>query len=75
MVPEKMKVSWSMMPICRRREDSSTSRTSWPSTLTAQMCIRDRIKVMRRGKVRRAKLYYLRELTGKAAKVKDKNNY
>ena len=33
------------------------------------------IKVMRRGKVRRAKLYYLRELTGKAAKVKDKNNY
>ena len=33
------------------------------------------IKVMRRGKVRRAKLYYLRELTGKAAKVKDMNNY
>ena len=33
------------------------------------------IKVMRRGKVRRAKLYYLRELTGTAAKVKDKNNY
>ncbi len=33
------------------------------------------IKVMRRGKVRRAKLYYLRDLTGKAAKVKDKNNY
>ncbi len=33
------------------------------------------IKVIRRGKVRRAKLYYLRELTGKAAKVKDKNNY
>ena len=32
------------------------------------------IKVMRRGKVRRAKLYYLRELTGKAATVKDKNN-
>ena len=30
------------------------------------------IKVMRRGKVRRAKLYYLRELTGKAAKVKER---
>ena len=29
------------------------------------------IKVVRRGKVRRAKLYYLRERTGKAAKVKE----
>ena len=28
------------------------------------------IKVVRKGKVRRAKLYYLRALTGKAAKVK-----
>lgn len=31
----------------------------------------DRIEVMRRGKVRRAKLYYLREKVGKAAKVKE----
>jgi large subunit ribosomal protein L19 len=30
------------------------------------------ITVVRRGKVRRAKLYYLRSLTGKAAKVKEK---
>ena len=29
------------------------------------------IKVVRKGKVRRAKLYYLRALTGKAAKVKE----
>ena len=29
------------------------------------------IKVVRKGKVRRAKLYYLRDLTGKAAKVQD----
>ncbi len=29
------------------------------------------IQVMRRGKVRRAKLYYLRARTGKAAKVKE----
>ena len=29
------------------------------------------IKVVRRGQVRRAKLYYLRERTGKAAKVKE----
>ena len=31
-----------------------------------------RIEVMRRGKVRRAKLYYLRERSGKAAKIKEK---
>ncbi|GAB7388118.1 50S ribosomal protein L19 [Bacillaceae bacterium] len=32
----------------------------------------DRIEVVRRGKVRRAKLYYLRERTGKAARIKEK---
>ena len=31
----------------------------------------DPIEVVRTGKVRRAKLYYLRDLTGKAAKVKE----
>ena len=31
-----------------------------------------RIEVTRRGDVRRAKLYYLRDLTGKAAKIKEK---
>ena len=30
-----------------------------------------KIDVIRRGKVRRAKLYYLRKLTGKAAKVEE----
>lgn len=32
----------------------------------------DRIEVLRRGIVRRAKLYYLRELTGKAARIKER---
>jgi large subunit ribosomal protein L19 len=32
----------------------------------------DRIEIMTRGAVRRAKLYYLRELRGKAAKIKEK---
>jgi large subunit ribosomal protein L19 len=32
----------------------------------------DSIKVMRHGKVRRAKLYYLRGLTGKAARIKER---
>ena len=32
----------------------------------------DRVEVLTRGDVRRAKLYYLRELRGKAAKIKEK---
>ena len=32
----------------------------------------DKIEVMRRGKVRRAKLYYLRGKQGKAARIKEK---
>ncbi len=32
----------------------------------------DSIKVKRRGDVRRAKLYYLRDRTGKAARIKEK---
>ena len=32
----------------------------------------EKIEVVRRGAVRRAKLYYLRKLTGKAARIKEK---
>lgn len=32
----------------------------------------EKIEVIRRGIVRRAKLYYLRKLTGKAARIKEK---
>ncbi|MDR0426546.1 MAG: 50S ribosomal protein L19 [Clostridiales bacterium] len=31
----------------------------------------DRIEVVKRGRVRRAKLYYLRNLSGKAAKIRE----
>ncbi len=34
----------------------------------------DRIEVVTRGDVRRAKLYYLRDLRGKAAKIKEKRD-
>ena len=34
----------------------------------------DEIKVLKRGKVRRAKLYYLRELVGKKARIKEKRS-
>jgi|SRR5215471_17031624 large subunit ribosomal protein L19 len=32
----------------------------------------ERLEVVRRGKVRRARLYYLRGLTGKAARIKER---
>jgi large subunit ribosomal protein L19 len=32
----------------------------------------EKVKVMRQGRVRRARLYYLRGLTGKAARIKEK---
>src|SRR6266566_2040868 len=35
----------------------------------------DSIKVVRRGKVRRAKLYYLRGRTGKSARIAEKQDY
>jgi large subunit ribosomal protein L19 len=35
----------------------------------------DSITVVRRGKVRRAKLYYLRERRGKSARISEKTNY
>lgn len=35
----------------------------------------DTITVVRRGKVRRAKLYYLRERRGKSARITEKTNY
>ena len=34
----------------------------------------DNIIVVRKGKVRRAKIYYIRDLSGKAAKVKEDRN-
>src|SRR5256885_5223279 len=34
----------------------------------------DKIEVMRRGKVRRAKLYYLRALRGKAARIEERRD-
>ncbi len=35
----------------------------------------DRIEVVRKGRVRRARLYYLRGLRGKAARIKEKDRY
>jgi len=35
----------------------------------------DSIKVLRRGKVRRARLFYLRELVGKKARIREKSQF
>jgi large subunit ribosomal protein L19 len=35
----------------------------------------DRIEVLRQGRVRRAKLYYLRQLKGKAARIKERRTH
>ncbi len=35
----------------------------------------DSIKILRRGKVRRAKLYYLRKLRGKKARIKEQKDF
>jgi len=35
----------------------------------------DKVEVTRKGKVRRAKLYYLRKLSGKAARIKERRKY
>lgn len=35
----------------------------------------DRVEIVTRGQVRRAKLYYLRELSGKAARIKERTTH
>lgn len=35
----------------------------------------DKVEVVRKGKVRRAKLYYLRKLSGKAARIKERREF
>ncbi len=35
----------------------------------------ERVEIARKGKVRRAKLYYLRKLSGKAARIKERREY
>ncbi|NOZ12887.1 MAG: 50S ribosomal protein L19 [Acidobacteria bacterium] len=35
----------------------------------------DKIKVLRKGRVRRGKLYYIREKIGKAARIREKRSY
>lgn len=58
------------------RETFTVRRVSYgvgvERTFPVHSPIIDRVEVVRKGKVRRAKLYYLRNRVGKAAKVKEK---
>jgi large subunit ribosomal protein L19 len=58
------------------RETFSVRRISYgvgvEKTFPLHSPVIENIEVTRKGKVRRAKLYYLRERVGKAAKVKEK---
>ena len=49
----------------------SCLRLRYGTCLPAAPPVVDKVEVIRRGKVRRAKLYYLRDRVGKAAKVKE----
>ncbi len=67
--------------VCIRRHGGGLSETFTVRRVTSGVGVErtfplhsprlDKITVTRRGKVRRAKLYYLRERTGKAARIKE----
>ena len=61
---------------CSCRETFTVRRTSYGIGVERTFPVHsprvDSITVVRRGKVRRAKLYYLRSLSGKAAKIKER---
>ncbi len=54
------------------RSARSASASGWSAPTRCNSPVLDRIEVVTRGDVRRAKLYYLRDLRGKKAKIKEK---
>ena len=67
--------------LCTARTSSGLGSTFKVKKISCGMCFEKtfplysplvtKIEVLRRGKVRRAKLYYMRELVGKAARIKE----
>ena len=58
--------------ICIAKRNGSIRETFTLRRVSYGIGVERTITVVRRGKVRRAKLYYLRNLSGKAAKIKEK---
>ncbi len=67
--------------VCIAKTNSGLGSTFKVKKISCGMCFEKtfplysplvaKIEVLRRGKVRRAKLYYMRELVGKAARIKE----
>ena len=67
--------------VCIARTNSGLGSTFKVKKISCGMCFEKtfplysplvaKIEVLRKGKVRRAKLYYMRELVGKAARIKE----
>ncbi|WPX96818.1 50S ribosomal protein L19 [Candidatus Bandiella euplotis] len=70
--------------VCLGRSKSRLGSTFKVKKISGGMCFEKtfplysplvtKIEVIRRGKVKRAKLYYMRELVGKAARIKEKRD-
>ena len=68
--------------VCIARTNSQLGSTFKVKKISGGMCFEktfplysplvSKIELIRRGKVKRAKLYYMRELVGKAARIKEK---
>ena len=61
--------------ISRREGNMGASFTGYPyrlQTTTMHSPSIDRVEIITRGRVRRGKLYYLRNLRGKAARIREK---
>jgi large subunit ribosomal protein L19 len=70
--------------VCVARTKGKLGSTFKVKTITGGMCFEKtfplysplvaKIELLQRGKVRRAKLYYIRELVGKAARIKERRD-
>src|SRR5690625_4068690 len=68
--------------VCIRRQDAGVSETFTVRKVPFGICVErtypvhspnlESITITRRGRVRRAKLYYLRDLRGKKARIKER---
>jgi large subunit ribosomal protein L19 len=71
--------------VCIRRHNAGVSSTFTVRKMSAGIGVErifplhspsiDNIEVVRNGRVRQSRIYYIRQLRGKAARIKSRNNY